>query len=540
MKNLNFCFLFFFLVASSFSSCEEESFDASDDYVPTDNDYGKRCGTNSYMYNLMQDPAFALSYKEKENTLQKSLSLVPKSAKSGCNNPVLLPVAVHFYGVSGTNMQCLIDLAGQQIESLNQDFSAQNNDIANWDQVRQAYFNGIDNGQACFQFVLANKNHPTSSGLSNGEFAVTANQYSSVGWNGYINIFVKNAGGTLGYSPLGGNGNGDGVVISMQSFGAAVCGNVGGAYPFDLGRTLTHEMGHYLGLRHIWGDGPCGYDDGISDTPPQAMPSDACRQVGAGSCSTVDLHMNFMDYSFDQCMYMFTAEQVAVMENYVDAYLKQRLYSADQVSNQSGGSNASSGSNTSCSAPSLQVGGLVLSWNAISAAANYELKYKLASSSTWESLDLNNTQVSAEGLPNGTYQFKVRARCGQSTYSNYSQTKTMQIGSGFSSGGAAQQSFVMQVTLDNYASETTFGILDASGNTLAVYGPFANGAAGQTVSRQVDLGAGSYTFVIQDSYGDGICCSSGQGNVELFLNGAFLENLGGNFTSQMTYDFVIQ
>jgi hypothetical protein len=93
-------------------------------------------------------------------------------------------------------------------------------------------------------------------------------------------------------------------------------GRLGSAIPpYNLGRTTTHEVGHWLGLRHIWGDGGCGVDDGISDTPTASGPYFGCPSATATTCGSLDLWENYMDYTDDRCMVMFTAGQGAAMRN---------------------------------------------------------------------------------------------------------------------------------------------------------------------------------------------------------------------------------
>ncbi|HEY4797500.1 MAG TPA: zinc-dependent metalloprotease, partial [Bacteroidia bacterium] len=86
------------------------------------------------------------------------------------------------------------------------------------------------------------------------------------------------------------------------------------------GRTCTHEIGHYLGLRHIWGDGSC-VTDYCNDTPPATAANYTCPTsypFHAGTCTSSpsnspdgEMTMNFMDYVYDNCMYMFTVDQTA-------------------------------------------------------------------------------------------------------------------------------------------------------------------------------------------------------------------------------------
>jgi hypothetical protein len=125
-----------------------------------------------------------------------------------------------------------------------------------------------------------------------------------------LNLWVVGAmsGGVIGYAQFpGGASATDGVVIAYDCFG-----NTGTATaPFGLGRTATHEIGHYLNLRHIWGDATCG-DDLVGDTPQHNAANFGCPSYPHLSTCTgtpVEMTMNYMDYSDDACMYMFTAGQ---------------------------------------------------------------------------------------------------------------------------------------------------------------------------------------------------------------------------------------
>lgn len=121
----------------------------------------------------------------------------------------------------------------------------------------------------------------------------------------HLNIWVCNiGGGILGYAQFpGGNSLTDGVVLLHSSLPG------GSAAPYNQGRTATHEVGHYLNLRHIWGDGRCKQDDFVADTPSSDGANYGCPSYPTINCSSADMTMNYMDYTNDGCMYMFTDGQ---------------------------------------------------------------------------------------------------------------------------------------------------------------------------------------------------------------------------------------
>ena len=133
----------------------------------------------------------------------------------------------------------------------------------------------------------------------------------------YLNIWVGNMQSVMGYASVPGSPvEKDGLVISYNVFGTL---NKSGAY--DLGRTAVHEAGHWLGLKHIWGDQYCG-DDGVDDTPRQGNFTPGCPTGFRSSCEnnvTGDMYMNYMDYTGDACMNLFTEGQKSRMRAAVSA-----------------------------------------------------------------------------------------------------------------------------------------------------------------------------------------------------------------------------
>ncbi|MEL6346277.1 MAG: zinc metalloprotease [Myxococcota bacterium] len=155
----------------------------------------------------------------------------------------------------------------------------------------------------------------------------------------YFNIWTVNFGGFVSRDLLGyaqfpsesglsglsddeGSAETDGIVVGYKYFGSSEKGDFPDLIePYDLGRTTTHEVGHWLGLRHIWGDGDCGVDDFCEDTPNAAAPNFDC--VSNISCGSADMVENYMDYTADACMNIFTVEQRARMHTVLTTSIRR-------------------------------------------------------------------------------------------------------------------------------------------------------------------------------------------------------------------------
>lgn len=294
----------------------------------------RNCGMEDKMKELMFNPFMKKKYEIQKLKSEEELARLQNSKdfqrNATLSSRIKIPVAVHFPDAGSANASlrnCLRALAQNQIDILNQDYNALNSDLVNWTENTKFNYPGVEYGSLNIQLELATQNHPPISGLINGEVAVTfgydfGNTDLGSGqldwdsnWAGYLNIVVKNdLGTTLGYAYLASDPlDGAAIFMSNSAFGAV--GNECSGYvpttPYDLGRTLTHELGHYLNLNHIWGDRFCG-DDLVSDTPQHDSSNGGCPDVShLSACfdNPLELTMNYMDYTNDACMYMFTAGQ---------------------------------------------------------------------------------------------------------------------------------------------------------------------------------------------------------------------------------------
>jgi len=299
----------------------------------------RTCGMIEHMSEQMQDPEFAREYEKNQEKFREALkqTLQKKGTVSSRLNPIIVPVAVHFPAGDESDRNCLEALAQNQIDILNGDFAATNSDANLWDSASTNY-PGVVHGVANVEFCIATLNHPagTDSDLVEGQPAVTIGYNfggggdSDSNWSGYMNFLVKNAGDSvLGYSPLGGNiAAGQSVVISPGAFGSGSgCAGYSPGSPYNLGRTVTHELGHFYNLDHTF-SGSCNSDDGIADTPNISQPNYGCSTPGSISgCVTGEsaLTMSYMDYGNDSCLYMFSEGQTTVVDSYISGVLQSQF-----------------------------------------------------------------------------------------------------------------------------------------------------------------------------------------------------------------------
>ena len=267
----------------------------------------RNCGSMDVLeMQLQEDPKRAILLEQIENHTQA----IEESGIRAVEGVVTIPVVVHvLYSNASQNISDAQIIS--QIDVLNEDFRRTNPDADDtWSQAADSEIEfclaGSDPLGNPTDGILRIPTSVSAFGTNDGMKSSASGGSDAWPASSYLNIWVCNiGGGILGYAQFpGGSPSTDGVVCGYQYFGTTGTATA----PFNLGRTTTHEVGHWLNLRHIWGDGGCGADDFVSDTPKSGGANYGC-QVGSSSCGSTDMVENYMDYSDDACMNLYTVGQ---------------------------------------------------------------------------------------------------------------------------------------------------------------------------------------------------------------------------------------
>jgi hypothetical protein len=433
----------------------------------------RECSTMENLEHRKQlDPQLEARMQQIEDFTRTRIEQGGMESVSG--NIITIPVVVHVLYTNGTNNISDAQIQSQ-IDVINEDFRRTNSDADNtWSQAADTEI------QFCMSTVDPNGNATTGitrKSVTRTDWGTTDDmKRSSQGgvdpWNSaeYLNMWIvpqMTSGGRtiLGYAQFpGGSAATDGVVMAYNYFGRV--GNV--SAPFDGGRTTTHEIGHYLNLRHIWGDANCG-NDFVSDTPTHQTSNGGCP-TGQVSCGSVDMVQNYMDYTNDSCMNLFTAGQKARMRAVLDAGgVRRTLALSDKCG----------------STPPP-------------------------------------TPTCTDGVQNGD---ETGVDCGGSSCAPCQS-------------GCSDNEVTLAITFDNYPEETSWSLVTDGGTTVASGSYSTANADGSTVTETLCLPNDCYTFTINDAYGDGICCSFGNGSYTLTGPSGNIAS-GGSFTSSDATDFCL-
>jgi hypothetical protein len=496
----------------------------------------EKCGANLRWDKLAIDNQEVIH--KRENLEQKIQQfLMQKSTSEGGYN---IPVVFHVLHKNSDEMVSE-SIISSQLEVLNQDFGRTNSDAINTPSEFSAI--AVDTE---INFCLAQRtpdNYPTSgityTETSINSFSLYDNRIfsDSLGgktlWNPekYLNIYICDLTNVLGFSSFpGGNNSIDGVVIDYQNFGIT-----GTNSNYDKGRTATHEVGHWFNLFHVWGSFNCS-SDMVDDTPTQEMENYGCPSHPSPSCENQgDMFQNYMDYSNDACMNLFTNGQ------------KERMHATLNTERQ--GIINSLG----CKEPYEDIGieeNIFPQFNEVVCGNDIEIKtsiqnysddkiyhltvsYKIDNnpiqSVNWNGILESNSSlelaIANETLSEGEHELFIYTSSPNNTRDVNTSNDTIVLNFMIVNG----QSLNIEVQTDNYAEETTWQITNDFGEVAYNQNNLlSNTLNNETLCLSSDS---CYTFTIFDMYNDGICCDFGNGYIS--INN---ELFSGEFNSEFSID----
>lgn len=310
MHHLKATLLMAFTMLMATTSCTKQEMECPDGTETPAPSGDRLCATMEVLERqLQEDPSLRIRMEEIERFTEnyvQNYRLLP-------DGTIEIPVVFNVLYKTAAQNVSLAQLQSQ-INVLNADFAATNSDYNNTPSI----FQNARSGNIGVTFVLDAVNRKATNkpswSTNNAMKKSSQGGINPTSPTTKLNIWVCNmGGGILGYAQFpGGSSSTDGVVLDDNA-----TGNMGTAQsPYGLGRTATHEVGHWLNLRHIWGDATCGNDQ-VSDTPAHNTANYGCPtypHYSTCSGAPVEMTMNYMDYTYDACMYMFTQGQKTRMK----------------------------------------------------------------------------------------------------------------------------------------------------------------------------------------------------------------------------------
>lgn len=528
-----------------------------------------RCATVEYEQYLQEKNPKRLKEAQFEAWLsplvakQKALRTSSKTAKSAVI--ITIPVVVHVIH-NGEAIGTAPNITDAQVESqitvLNQDFRKMsgtpgfNSDPVGADLEIEFVLAKVDpNGNPTNGIERVNMGQPSYAGRGT-EIDLIVKPATIWDSTQYLNMWTFNisddilgyaqfpdSSGLSGIGTSNGASNTDGVISSFEVFGSS---DFGGTFllaaPYDKGRTMSHEVGHFLGLRHIWGDGTgdeatnkpdCVATDYCADTPQAGWENYDCDNV-YDTCPAeagIDMVENYMDYTTDQCMNIFTQNQkdriVTVMTNSPRRNSLKTSTKGNPIPLFANDAEVkiekdylSSTFSDCASLPTPTNKNVALTNRGTSALTSATINYSIAGgmnqTQTWTgSLAPNETTIitllntasfgilnTSIGTTNGTTDQRVSNNTDTESFSPVNYTFT---------------DYVFTLQQDFWGDEITWEIKDATGAIKYSGGPYTSDSS-ETLPLPAKITQNwtlannqCYTFTIYDSQGDGICCFGGDG-----------------------------
>jgi hypothetical protein len=540
-----------------------------------------RCASNEYEeYLKLQNPKLE-SREQFENWMASKISEANaiQNVSSQSGGIIYIPVVVHVihngdaYGVSE-------NITDEQVQS---QITVMTQDFRKMVGTRGFNTNAVG-ADVQIEFVLA-KEDPNGN-PTNGINRVNLCQasWSTTDINGmvkpqtiwdptqYMNMWCVNFSDNqlLGYAQFpssstlnglntnGGAANTDGVVAGFRFFGSSDITTGAFSSPYDKGRTMTHEVGHFLGLRHIWGDNntcPTSNTDQdkdfCADTPAASAANSGCP-TNANSCPSTpgnDMVQNYMDYTNDACMNIFTNDQklrITTVMNNSPRRLSLKTSTKDVAIPLFANDAEVKIENTcgtvepSCTTPNPTAPAKIISLynrgtsNLTSAVISYNMNGGANQTQNWSGnlapnkyalVTLTNSTV------NGTLNVSVSSANGVADQRATNNTASKVFGNAAGSLAYANStSFTFNLTGDRWGSEINWELTNQAGTIIDSGGPYSDGTANGTqalVSNRVwNLPAnGCYTLTVNDSWGDGLFDGTAQGFFTVTSGSTILVNV---------------
>ena len=496
---------------------------------------------------------------EFESWLAPKVEAVKAQRSNGVSIITTIPVVFHILtdGVGNENLSEAVIQA--QIDQLNLDFgngAGSSYTVATDTEVRFCLAQQNETEVTMFEPGINRITDYDDGPFSMSDFENTIKPATQWDPTRYLNIWVSDlSAGLLGYAQFpsnsglsglntnGGGANTDGVVVASFTVGSVL--NPGPGGPYNLGRTLTHEVGHWIGLRHIWGDsGSCSNDDYCADTPDATTSNGGCPTVD--SCPSdglgADMVENYMDYSNDACMDTFTADQTTRIQA-VLANSPRRM--------ELGASTVCSPAITYDLDGAIELGNLNLvdcattfaptvvvtnngNTSLTSAVISYAIDENTAATQSWSGFlfqgQSDTVTLPAMNVSGGSHTLVVELLSpnGSTDENTVDNTVVSSVFSVFFDTATVN----LTLLTDGYGGETSWEFKD-SNDTILYSGETDVYGNETTYNHTFDVPTGGcYSFTIYDSEGDGICCSWGSGSYTLTDSNSNVIATGGEFGAQ--------
>ena len=524
-----------------------------------------RCGSVEYEQYLKALYPERATNAEFESWLAPKVEAVKAQRSNGVSIITTLPVVFHILtdGVGNENLSEAVIQA--QIDQLNLDFgngAGSSYTVATDTEVRFCLAQQNETEVTMFEPGINRITDYDDGPFSMSDFENTIKPATQWDPTRYLNIWLANLESPLlGYaqfpvsSGLSGlnfppePANTDGVVILSSSVGSVASPNpLGGSY--GLGRTLTHELGHWFGLRHIWGDsGNCSNDDFCADTPDATTSNGGCPTVD--SCPSdglgADMVENYMDYTNDSCMDTFTADQKTRIQAVLANSPRRMELGASTVCSPAivyeidGAIELDNLNLVDCATtfePTVVVTNMGTT-TLTSAVISYAIDEDTAATQSWSGFLFQNQSVTvtlpAMNVSGGNHTLVVQLLSPNGSTDENTVDNTV-VSTAFT---VFVDTATVNLTLvtDEYGDETSWDFKD-SNDTILYSGETDVYGNETTYNHTFNVPTGGcYSFTIYDSEGDGICCGWGSGSYTLTDSNSNVIATGGEFGAQESVSF---